>query len=379
MAQATSTAIARKDENVLIPMIKKSIESFALNIDADKWGGYMLSAVMKNPNLGKCTPESLVGSLMILAAVGLPPVAGLASLIPYRNNKTGRDEAHAQFEYKGVCQIFYRDNNALSISAEEVHEAEITSGNFQLDMGAINPVKHIKMLVGDKGPVVGYYAVAHLKGGTSKAVWLTTEEIITHAKQHSKGYSYTDGAWQKSFGEMAKKTLILRLCKTLPMSLETRRYLSADETSRSIIPGAKSPFDLPDTTEWGTAEIETFPVVEPVVESKAEAVTEEAKDNKSSKEHIAEPKEQASDTLEAEILLISLKQNKKGGYYFAYKVDHEDNQFYVNMSCKVDSVSKCKAGDSVVFIGVRADKVGEKTFRWANDIEVVISSEKAPF
>jgi recombination protein RecT len=52
-------------------------------------------------------------------------------------------------------------------------------------------------------------------------------------------------AWQKSYGEMAKKCAIRRLCKTLPLTIETMAAIEADDRRNSVIdveplPPAKS-------------------------------------------------------------------------------------------------------------------------------------------
>src|SRR5690349_10776977 len=46
-----------------------------------------LTCIRLNPELGKCTPASLLGSLFTAAQIGIEPVAGRAYLLPFNNNR----------------------------------------------------------------------------------------------------------------------------------------------------------------------------------------------------------------------------------------------------------------------------------------------------
>lgn len=380
LAGATDTALAKQDENVLVPMIKRSIQNFSLNVDADKWGAYLYSAITANPKLGECTPASIIGGLMTLAAVNLPPVGGMAYLIPYDNKKTNRKEAHAQFGYKGLCQIFYRDQVGKAISAHEVYQKEIDNGMFSFDPASSTPIVHKRILSDDKGPIAGYYAIAQLSGGVSKADWMTVKEIKEHANKHSKGINNYDSPWKTAEVEMSKKTVMTRLTKTLPMSFETRRALELDETTKPLLEGIKSVNDLPNIADWTPP---ADAVVLPENASKGEEVKtdkpEAPKQEEKPKEPQQKPKLEGSDTLEAEIISVYMKENKKGGHYFAYKVDDDGAQYYVNVACKADAVAKGSKGDGVVFSGLKVNESDGKKFRWADDMEIVVPATKPAF
>jgi len=53
----------------------------------------------------------------------------------------------------------------------------------------------------------------------------------------------TVGPWVTDFAEMGRKTVLKRLCKTLPLSVESQRMLAADETTRTSLER-----DIDDTT-----------------------------------------------------------------------------------------------------------------------------------
>ena len=62
---------------------------------------------------------------------------------------------------------------------------------------------------------------------------MTKDEILEFAKKKSK--TFNNGPWQTDFDEMAKKTVIKKLLKYAPVSIEMQKAMTADETSKSEI------------------------------------------------------------------------------------------------------------------------------------------------
>lgn len=221
-----------------------------------------------NPKLAKCTPASFVGGLIALEQVGLEPVAGRAYLLPFLNNRkfliNGKDEWRKQYEvqaligYKGYCDLFYRHESALSIQAQTVHEKD----RFEYEYGTESFLRH-KPALGDRGPAIAYYAIAKMKEGGVVFLVMSKAECIEHGEKHSKVFDKRAGKfmpgtpWADDEDSMCKKTVLLQLTKNLPLSIETQRALSIDETSREYRPGIDSALDLPDTTNWEEEPIET--------------------------------------------------------------------------------------------------------------------------
>lgn len=231
------------------------------------------TAIRLNPKLAKCTPASFVGSLIVLEQVGLEPVAGRAYLLPFLNNRkviiNDKEEWRKQYEvqaligYKGYSDLFYRHESALTIEARTVHKND----KFEWEYGSQSYLRH-KPVDGDRGPATHYYAMAKMKDGAVLFLVMSKEDCIEHGKKHSKVYDkkakvFMPGTpWVDDEDSMCKKTVLLQLTKTLPLSIETQKALSVDETSREYRPGIDSALDLPDTTNWEEEPIETTATVE---------------------------------------------------------------------------------------------------------------------
>lgn len=201
-----------------------------------------LTTLRVNPKLYQCDPHSFLAALFQCAQLGLEPnIEGQAYIIPYNTNvktATGWEKklcAQFQVGYKGFVELFWRHQNSLSLQMETVHKHDVDNGNFSFDLGA-NVLKHTPDMFTQRGEVVGYYAVAQLKGGGTAIKVMSKDEVTTHAKRFSKcwdskaGKFMDDTPWASHFDAMAKKTVLIQLMKLLPKSIEIQRALAMDET-----------------------------------------------------------------------------------------------------------------------------------------------------
>lgn len=122
-----------------------------------------------------------------------------------------------------VTGIMKRARNTGQISSWSValvHEAEVEQGRFVYQAGDNPHIKHEPMIVGDRGPVVAAYSSVRLTDGTYHHEVMTIEEInsIMNRTKSKKSDGTITGPWASDWAEMAKKTVIRRHAKRLPMS-----------------------------------------------------------------------------------------------------------------------------------------------------------------
>ncbi|MGP1594749.1 MAG: recombinase RecT [Treponema sp.] len=204
-------------------MILRSIDMFKMalpkHITPERMMRIAMTAVTKNPQLAACTQASFFGSVLTAAQLGLEvnTPLGHAYLIPYKN------ECQFQLGYQGVLELAYRSGKFKRIKAVVVHEGD----KFSYCYG-INPVlKHIQK--GDEGKNPTHvYALYELKnGGYDFEVW-DWNRIQAHAKKYSKSYSDSRSSWQTAPEEMAKKTVLAKLLKYAPRSIELASAIQKD-------------------------------------------------------------------------------------------------------------------------------------------------------
>lgn len=181
-----------------------------------------LQAVSRTPKLLECAPETIVGAIMNCAAMGLEPnLIGHAYLVPFWNGKKRRMECQFQIGYRGYIELFRRTGVVQRISAHEVYANDV----FSYELGVNDTLKHVPLLHGDRGNVIGYYAVYHLKDSGYGFHFMSFEQVLTHAKRFSASKNKAGelvGPWVDNFDEMAKKTCIRLMSKYMPISIENQ-------------------------------------------------------------------------------------------------------------------------------------------------------------
>lgn len=275
--------------------------------------------VKRNPKLAQCTPESFVGAMLAAAELGLEPLGGKCYLIPYNNKYTGKMEAQFQVGYKGLVDMFYRHASALKIDAHAVHEKDV----FDFEYGSNAGLKHKPPKTGERGAVIGYYAIATIKG-EELFKYMTVEECRAHGLRYTKMKSGTqfspDSMWAKDFDSMAKKTVIIQLAKLLPQSSEVMQAVEADETSREW-KGEGMALDLPADKvvdieyEVKETKVNTDGVKE-AVENKSAPTPEKSAPATVSAQPVTESKAKTEKEIKRDNLIANLKAVK---FFFLVK------------------------------------------------------------
>ena len=180
----------------------------------------------KTPALLNCNPESFLGAVLQCAQLGLEPGGALGHcyLLPFGNGKAkdGRPNAQLIIGYRGMIDLARRSGQIVSICAYTVHEKD----HFVWRLGLDPDIEHVPSPEADRGPMTYVYAVAKLKGGGVQFEVMSRAEVEKVRKQSKAGSS---GPWVTHFDEMAKKTVIRRLFKYLPVSIEAARAVEVDE------------------------------------------------------------------------------------------------------------------------------------------------------
>lgn len=229
-------ATVTKKENkqkTIFDVIQAGAKQFATalpkHINSDRFVRIAITTIRQNPKLAKCSQESLLGALMVSAQLGLEPgTLGQCYLIPFENKKAGIVECQFQIGYKGLIELLRRSGQLSDIYSYTVYEND----DFNIEYGLSRTLVH-KPNFTDRGEIKGFYAVAILKDGAKAFEYMTKDEIIKHEEKYRKG-SYKNDVWNKNFEEMAQKTVVKKLLKWLPVSVEFLEMAAKDEKSFKV-------------------------------------------------------------------------------------------------------------------------------------------------
>lgn len=205
-----------------------------------------LTELRKTPKLQECEPMSFIAAIMQASQLGLEPgVLGSCYLIPFNNKQKGIVECTFMPGYRGFLDLARRSGQILSLVARAVYSNDV----FEYEFGLKENLIH-KPSMEDPGHLVAVYAVATLKDGGYQFDVMSKRQIdlIREGSQ-----SRNNGPWVTHYEEMAKKTVLRKLFKWLPCSVEMQKVVSLDEQQeqgrQDIKSSASEEFDMSFTIE----------------------------------------------------------------------------------------------------------------------------------
>lgn len=255
-----NTALAKRNEQLvavrgLLDKIGPQIATaLPKHMTPERMARIAFSAIQRQPLLLECTPQSLALCVITASELGLEPnMIGHAYLVPYRNNKTGKTDAQLIIGYKGLLDLARRSRELSTISVACVHEKD----KFEYELGLEPRLKHRPYMDGERGAVTMVYAVARLKDGGYQFDVMSRAEIEAVRRKSRAGNS---GPWVDHWDEMAKKTVLRRLCKLLPSSIELAKAIAADEARDAGLPvHSEIVSDLADADDAQVTDAEIVP------------------------------------------------------------------------------------------------------------------------
>jgi recombination protein RecT len=200
----------RSGITVLESQIKAALPS---HVTVEKFTRAVMTAVQGNPELLSTDRKSLYAACMKSAADGLLPDGREAVILPYRTK--GALVAQYQPMVQGVLKKIRNSGDLANISPNIVCKND--EFEFWIDETGEH-LKHKPCLTGPRGELTHAYCVARTKDGSVYTEVMSRLEI-DQVRDSSPGKGQS-GPWQNWYGEMAKKTVIRRLSKRLPMSTD---------------------------------------------------------------------------------------------------------------------------------------------------------------
>ncbi len=213
---------------------------------AEKFLRQVIANVGRNAYLQKATANSILGAAMSAATLNLDlsPSLGLATIVPYSDNKTQTTSAQFQIMVNGWIQLALRSGEYLKINAgfiynDELVKRDILTGDVELkwisdglrskDTGGLT-LEEMK-----KAGIVGCFCYFKLSNGFEKTVYWSLEELDRHGRLYSQPYKSdlkygtSKSLWVNNFRAMAQKTVIKNaIVKWGPKSVEMYKAIFAE-------------------------------------------------------------------------------------------------------------------------------------------------------
>lgn len=205
------------------------------HMTAERMARIATTEMRKVPKLGQCDPMSFLGAVIQCAQLGLEPgnALGHAYILPFDKRekvggqwKTVRTEAQVIIGYRGMIDLARRSGQIISIDARAVYDGD----KFECVLGLDPKIDHVpdwqNAARADASKLRFVYAVAKLKDGGLQFDVMSRAEV-EGIRARSK--SADNGPWVTDFPAMALKTVVRRLFKFLPVSIEIQQAVGLDE------------------------------------------------------------------------------------------------------------------------------------------------------
>jgi len=233
------------------------------DVPADKFRSVALAAIRNNADLLRCDPQSLFNACLNAAQDGLMPDGREGAIVPRKGKAVWQPMIH------GIYKRVKSSGSVAALSANVVYEGEA----FEVLLGDEDRIVHRRdMAKVARGHEVAVYAIATLKDGSKEREIMTWDQVEAVRKSSSMPNS---GPWTQWADEMARKTVVRRLAKRLPV------IEPADEALHRTIGRVDSLYDFGTSPpERPTIEVEPdardalnakIPMIKPVPLTKAAA------------------------------------------------------------------------------------------------------------
>ena len=170
-------------------------------------------------DFSKCEAGTVVRTLLKGAFLGLDFFNGECYAIPYGN------QCNFQTDYKGEIKVSKR------YSSKPINElyAKLVYEGDKLEIGIVDGSQKVNFIptAFNKGKLLGVVAICKYTDGSQLYETMSIEEVEQTRNAYSKAPN--SKAWKESFGEMAKKTVLRRLCKMIDLNFDTAEANQAYE------------------------------------------------------------------------------------------------------------------------------------------------------
>lgn len=225
--RSAATGVAEKPKDLAhlmsSPAVQQQIKAaLPRHMTPERMARIATTEMRKIPKLAECNPMSFLGAVIQCSQLGLEPGGSLGHvyLIPFGK------EVQVIVGYRGMIDLARRSGQLVSIDARAVYEGD----TFECILGLESKLNHTpdwnNPNRADPAKLRFVYAVAKLKdGGTQFDVMSKVEVDAIRKRSKSSG----SGPWVTDYAAMALKTVVRRLFKYLPVSIELQHAVGIDE------------------------------------------------------------------------------------------------------------------------------------------------------
>ena len=185
------------------------------HVSVDRFVRVTLTAVQTNPNLLNADRRTLFAAATKAAQMGLLPDGREGAIVTFK------DQAQWMPMVAGIMKLVRNSGEISTWSVQAVYEND----QFDFCLGDEEHITH-KPNLANRGKLIAVYSIVTMKDGEKSREVMSVEDVLAIKARSRSGNS---GPWVSDFSEMAKKTVIRRHSKRLPLSTDIDGVLKEDD------------------------------------------------------------------------------------------------------------------------------------------------------
>lgn len=210
--QVTVIDQVRTQLTAMTPQFKAALPA---HVNPERFVRVVMTALQMTPALLNADRRTLFASAMRASQMGLLPDGREGAIVMFK------DQAQFMPMVAGVMKLVRNSGEISTWSVQSVYENDA----FDYELGDDERIKHKPALTG-RGKIIGAYSIVTMKDGEKSREFMSVEDIEAIRKRSRSGSS---GPWVTDFSEMAKKTVVRRHSKRLPMSTDLDEAMREDD------------------------------------------------------------------------------------------------------------------------------------------------------
>jgi recombination protein RecT len=174
--------------------------------------------IRRNPKLTDCTPDSFAAELLRAHSLQLDPLLpNMCWLIPRKGVVT------FQYGYLGLRMLAMRSGKYRAVFSHPIYEGDVFSLEY-----ISGEIEH-RPSITKRGKLLCVYAVAISHDGYVDSELMSVEQVNEIRDRSDAWKSGRSSPWKTDWNEMARKTVLKRLCKRLDLSSEAAQALAGED------------------------------------------------------------------------------------------------------------------------------------------------------
>jgi recombination protein RecT len=235
----TSLTVVNEVRGALTKMAPEFKAALPPHVPVEKFVRVTLTAVQTNPQLLEADRRTLFAAATKAAQMGLLPDGREGAIVTFKG------QAQWMPMTAGIMKLVRNSGEISTWSVQAVYEND----EFQFALGDDEHITHRPTLA-NRGKLIAVYSIVTMKDGEKSREVMSVEDVEAIRK---RSRSSGAGPWVTDFAEMAKKTVVRRHSKRLPLSTDLDGVVHEDD-DLFMPPEAEQPAQAAEASEQPAAQ-----------------------------------------------------------------------------------------------------------------------------